>query len=349
MMSFRDGRLTRLSLPTAAVWLIGDIMEVKGRQELYARQSPDLLKALREMALIQSVESSNRIEGVTVEPSRLRPLVLGSARPKDRSETEIRGYRRALSLIHTNASALTVTPSLLRRLHKTIQDGAGDAGTWKRTDNDIIELAAGQPPRVRFKPTAAAATSAAIEELCLRYRAALDQEQVPPLLAAAAAVFDFLCIHPFRDGNGRVSRLLTLLILYQHGFEVGRYISLDRIVEEEKPRYYDALQASSRGWHEGRHDLEPWLLYLLSVLRSASLQFQDRAGRMRAPRGAKGALVEDAIEGFLGTFTLSQIEHACPGVSRDMIRAVLKRLSQDGRVRCLARGPGAAWERVEKG
>lgn len=136
--------------------------------------------------------------------------------------------------------------------------------------------------------------------------------------------------------------------LYQHGFEVGRYISLDRIVEDEKQRYYDALEASSRGWHDGRHDLEPWLLYVLAVLRSASLQFQDRAGRLRAPRGAKGALVEDAIDGFLGTFTLSQIEHACPGVSRDMIRAVLKKLSLAGRVRCRGRGPGATWERIDK-
>jgi HEPN domain-containing protein len=160
---------------------------------------------------LPEVESSNRIEGIVVEPARLRPLVLGNAPPRNRSEEEIQGYRRALDLMHTGARDLLITPDLLQRLHRTIQEGTGDAGQWKRIDNEIVEFRPEGPPLVRFRPVLAVQTPGAIEELCLAYRHALDQEQVPPLLAIACLVLDFLCIHPCRDGNGRVSQLLTLL------------------------------------------------------------------------------------------------------------------------------------------
>jgi Fic family protein len=330
MMSFRGGRLATLTLPTSAVWLVGDIMEAKGRHALYARQSPDVLEALREAALVQSVESSNRIEGVTVEPARLRPLVLGSARPKDRSEQEIRGYRRALAMIHSRSEEMNITPELIQQLHATAQEGAGDAGQWKRADNEIVEPRVGQPPRVRFRPVKAAATPGAIAELCLAYRHTVGQSEAPPLLAIGALALDFLCVHPFRDGNGRVSRLLTLLALYQHGFEIGRYISLERLIEEEKSRYYDALEASSAKWHAGSHDLTPWLLFLLSTIRSAGRELEQRAGQVKRPRGVKRALIEQAIAGFPGTFSLADVERACPGVSRDMVRRVLSDLRKAG-------------------
>lgn len=269
MMTFRSNYLTSLALPLPSVWLLTDIAEAKGRQDLYTRQAPQLLDALREAALVQSVESSNRIEGVTVAPERLRPLVLEDARPRDRSEEEIRGYRRALDLIHSRAQDLAITPDLLQRLHATIQEGSGDAGQWKRVDNEIIELREGAPPLVRFRPVGVAETPAAVEELCLLYRHAVNQSLAPPLVTIAALVFDFLCIHPFRDGNGRISRLLTLLALLQHGYEIGRYVSLERIVEESRDRYYETLHLSSEGWHEGRHDLLPWLNYFLAVLKQA--------------------------------------------------------------------------------
>lgn len=222
MMSFRDGRLRDFAIPAGTVWLMTDIAEAKGRQDLHVKQAPQMLRALREMALVQSVESSNRIAGVTVEPGRLRPLVLGPARPRDRSEEEIQNYRRVLNLIHTKAADLPVTPETLRRLHKMTQGSAGDAGEWKRVNNDIVELRPGAPPRVRFRPVSFQSTPVAMDELCVSYQHALDQEHVPPLLAHAALIFDFLCIHPFRDGNGRVSRLLTLLALCHQGYEVGR-------------------------------------------------------------------------------------------------------------------------------
>lgn len=269
MMSFRGNYLKRLALPLPSVWLLTDIAEAKGRQDLYTQRPPEVLTSLRETALIQSVESSNRIEGVTVAPERLRPLVLENARPRDRSEEEIQGYRRALEMILANPMDLAITPELLQRLHATIQEGSGDAGQWKRVDNEIIELREGAPPLVRFRPTTVAETPAATAELCLLYRHAINQSLVPPLVAIAALVFDFLCIHPFRDGNGRISRLLTLLALLQHGYEVGRYVSLERIVEESRDRYYETLRLSSEGWHEGRHDLLPWLNYFLTVLKQA--------------------------------------------------------------------------------
>jgi Fic family protein len=241
MMSFRGGRLGELKPPLSIVWQLNDIAEGKGTQILYTKQSPQVLNALREIALVQSVESSNRIEGVTVAQERLRPLVLGNARPRDRSEKEIQGYRRALELIHARAKQMDLSPELICKLHGVIQSDSGDAGQWKRVDNDIIELRLGAAPLVRFRPTAAAGTKAAIEELCLSYRHCVAQSLAPPLITAAAFVLDFLCIHPFRDGNGRVSRLLTLLLLYHFGYEVGRYVSLERLVEEGKEGYYEAL------------------------------------------------------------------------------------------------------------
>lgn len=346
MMSFRGDRLASAALPTAAVWFIDEIAEAKGRQTLYTRQAPQVLKALREMSLVQSAESSNRIEGVTIDPDRLRPLVLGQAKPRDRSEREIFGYRHALNLIHTNAESLSIAPGMLRQLHQMIQEDSSDAGHWKTVENEIIELKVGEAPRVRFRPVTAAETLAAVDELCLLYRDAVNQRRAPPLVTVAALVLDFLCVHPFRDGNGRVSRLLTLLALYQHGYEVGRYISLERLVEETRDEYYETLRQSSEGWHSGTHDPLPWLLYFLSIVRRAYREFESRAGDVRSPRGAKRALVQAATESFVGLFSLADLERACPAVSRDMVRRVLKELRREKLVECVGRGPAARWRRL---
>lgn len=348
MNSFRNHRLRDFTVPMSTNWLLNDLAEAKGKQELYTRQSPQVLKALREMALVQSVESSNRIEGVTVAADRLRPLVLGHARPKDRSEQEITGYRHALNLIHTEADKLQITPDLLRRLHQLCQAGSGDAGQFKRLDNEVIELRPGAAPIVRFKCVSAKATPAAVDELCLVLRHAIDQDHIPPLIAIGAFVLDFLCIHPFRDGNGRVSRLLTLLALYQHGYEVGRYVSLERLVEESKEDYYHVLRQSSQRWHDARHELLPWLNHFLAIIRRAYGEFEQRSGEVKSKRGAKSALVEAALASFLSDFTLADLERACPGVSRDLIRRLLWQHQKDGQLECLNRGPGAVWRKKVK-
>jgi Fic family protein len=349
MMSFRSGRIQNLAVPPGTLWMANDIAEGKGRQDLYLKQSPQVLKALREMALVESAESSNRIEGVTVAPERLRPLVIGHARPRDRSEQEIQGYRRALNLIHSGHRDLPMTPELLQRLHRTIQEGAGDAGQWKRQDNEIIEFRQGTAPQVRFRPTSAAETPAAVEELCRLYQHGLDQQHVAPLIAVAGLTLDFLCVHPFRNGNGRVSRLLTLLALYQHGYEVGRYISLERLIEDSKEDYYEVLRRSSEGWHEGRHDLLPWLNYSLAVVRRAYRLFEERAGQVKSPRGAKTVLVEEAVDGFAAEFTITDLERVCPGVSRDMLRHILGGMRKKGRVACVRQGRNSRWRKVAQG
>jgi len=344
MLSFRNHRLRDHALPMSTAWLLNDIAESKGRQELFTRQAPQTLKTLREMALIQSAESSNRIEGITVAPDRLRPLVLSNTRPRDRSEQEVQGYRRALNEIHAENTRLTISPETLRRLHALCQSASGDAGEFKRVDNDIIQLVPDAPPVLRFRCVKAKDTPGAVEELCIRYHHALDQEHIPPLLALAALVLDFLCIHPFRDGNGRVSRLLTLLTLYHHGYEVGRYVSLERMVEESKEDYYECLHRSSLCWHESRHDLTPWMNFLLAIIRRAYVEFEQRAGELKAPRGVKTGLVAAAIESQVGTFSIRDLQRVCPGVSVDMIRVVLKDL-RGKTVECLGRGAHAQWRK----
>lgn len=344
-MTFRH-ILKDFKLPMSSVWLMSDIAESKGRQELYTKQAPQLLKALREMAMVQSVESSNRIEGITVAQGRLRPLVLGNTRPKDRSEEEVQGYRNALKQIHSHAADLPITPQTLREFHRTIQEGSGDAGQWKTIGNDIIEFRPGEAPRVRFRTLEAKKVPKAVEETSLLYRHALDQQHIPPLVAVAALVLDYLCIHPFRDGNGRTSRLLTVLALYHHGFEVGRYISLERLIEDSKEDYYAVLQQSSTGWHEGKHDLLPWLNYFLSIIRRAYMQFEERAGEIKSPRGAKTELVLQAIRAQKGEFRIADLESACPGVGRDWIRSILNDLRQKGELTSHGRGPAARWKRV---
>lgn len=240
MMSFRGTGLAEMRLPLGTVWLLEALAESKGRQTLYEKQSPQILKALRELAMVESAESSNRIEGVTVERDRLRPLVLGNSRPRDRSEEEIVGYRKALSRVHASHAKIGIEPDTFRRLHALAQGAtSGDAGQWKQTQNEIIEVDPSGRRVVRFRPVEPTEVPVAMDELCVGCRHSLEQLRVTPLLATACLVLDFLCIHPFRDGNGRVARLLALLALYHHGYEVGRYISLERVVEQTKllPRH----------------------------------------------------------------------------------------------------------------
>jgi Fic family protein len=314
-------------------------------QELFTRQAPQRLKALREHALIESAVSSNRIEGVIVEPRRVRELILGQPLLRDRDEEELRGYRNALTLIHQGTTGLEVSDATIRELHRMTRGEIWDAGLYKEKDIDVIERYPDGNERVRFRTVPAAETPAAMRELVADWERCLDERWVHPLIALAAFNLDFLCIHPFRDGNGRVSRLLLLLQCYQLGYEVGRHISVERLIEQNKGRYYETLEQSSQGWHEGRHDPWPYINYVLYILKTAYREFAERVGEVKAPRGAKTDLIAAAISGFGSEFTLSQLELACPGVSRDMVRRVLRDQQAAGLVARQGRGPAARWQR----
>jgi Fic family protein len=337
-----------LAIPSTAAWYLADLGEFLGMQTLYTRQSPQRLKALREHALIESAVSSNRIEGVLIEPSRVRDILV-SPKPlfRDRDEEEVRGYRDALELIHHQAAALPMTDATVQRLHAMTRGQICDAGKYKEKDGDIIERYADGSERVRFRTVPANQTPQAMQALLLDWQRCIDERWVPPLIALAAFNLDFLCIHPFRDGNGRVSRLLWLLQSYQLGFEVGRYISLERLVEENKARYYETLEQSSQGWHEGTNDPWPYINFVLSILKSAYRDLVERVGEVSAPRGAKTDLVLAAIKRFSGEFTVSNLEQECPGVSRDMVRRVLRAQQASGAIECQGRGPAARW--IKKG
>ena len=343
MNSFRSGRLRDYRVPVSTVWLLNDIAEFKGKQELLTRQTPRFLETLRETAIIRSAESSNRIEGVVVDPNRLERVVLRDSRPRNRSEHEVQGYGRALDEIHSRHADLGIMPSSIRSLHAMCQPASGDAGQFKRVDNDIVQLLPGKAPIIRFRCVTASETPAAVTELCERYRRAFEDQGVPPLIAVAALVLDFLCIHPFRDGNGRVSRLLTLLALYHHGYEVGRYISLERLIEESQEDYYESLHRSSGRWHQCQHALTPWFNFILAIIRRAYSELSDLAGNAEARRGTKAELVLAAIRAYPGEFRLIDLQRDCPTVGRDWIRTILANLKKSGDVTCNGRGRAARW------
>jgi Fic family protein len=347
MLTFDLDRLSKVAIPIGTGWLLGACMEARGKQDLWIRQKPEVLEVLREQAIIQSVESSNRIEGVTVPANRLRPLVIGRAKPRDRSEEELSGYRAALDWIFSRKSRVTITPDVIRRLHALAQGGSsGDGGEWwKKRDNEIIEILPNGERSVRFVPVSASQTSGAVDELCRRYRGVSDGELVSPLLVVGTFVLDLLCIHPFRDGNGRVSRLVTSLLLQSQGFQVARYVSLERLIEESKEEYYRVLKLCSQGWHEGKNEIVPWWNYFLGTVRNAYKEFAQQVESVRA-RPAKSDMVRQAVLAQVEEFTLADVAAQLPAASSQLIKKVLAEMKKHGKVRLVGRGRGARWELV---
>jgi Fic family protein len=323
--------------------------EFRGRQVLYSEQSPEMLETLRRVAMVQSTESSNRIEGITVAADRIEALVAKKVTPKDRSEQEVAGYRDVLATIHANHSRLKLSADLIRSWHQMMYRFTGEAGgEWKAKGNAILEVLPDGRQVVRFRPVSAVGTPKFMESLVSLFSRAMEEGKVDPLLLIASFIFDFECIHPFADGNGRIGRLLTLLLLYQAGYEVGRYISLERIVEESKETYYEALLKSSHKWHEAQHDLRPWWNYFLGMLTAAYKEFELRVGTITTARGAKREMVRHAVDRMTGRFTIGDLKRACPGVSYPTLQRALAELKRAGKVRCLGRGPDAEWERIRR-
>lgn len=345
MLTLRQFASKPETVPTSTSWLLSELGEARGKQELFTKQVPQKLKVLREHALIESAVSSNRIEGVTVDQNRVHAIVFGKSHLRDRDEEEVRGYRNALRLIHEQNIKLKISDDTIRNLHRLIHGTIWDAGQYKEKDGNIIEKYPNGRERVRFKTVTATRTPKFMNDLVSLWIRCLRERSVHPLIALAGFNLDFLCIHPFRDGNGRVSRLLLLLQCYHLGYEVGRYISIERIIEQSKERYYETLEQSSQGWHDGKHDPWPYINYLLFTLKTAYCEFKERVGQIKSPRGSKTELIETAVNGFSGEFSLFDLERVCPSVSKDMVRQVLRNLKRTKKVECLGRGPGALWRK----
>jgi Fic family protein len=349
VQSFAPGFLEAQSPTPQLVTTIRALGEHKGKEQLFTRQSPQVLDILRRAAVIESTRSSNRIEGIVASDERVEALVEGASAPRNRSEQEIAGYRDVLATIHASHDAMPFTPNVVLQLHRDLYRFATkEGGRFKPVDNQITETRPDGAQVVRFRPVPAADTPRAMDELHLRFRLRHEEGVIEPLLLIASYVLDFLCIHPFLDGNGRMARLLTLLLLYKEGYGVGRYISLERIVESQRDGYYDTLFESSQGWHQGRHTLLPWWEYFLGVvLLTAYRELEGRTGRITSGHGAKSDLVERTVEHLPYRFRLADVLRACPGVSRPTINRVLQRLRQEGRIELVKSGRAAAWEKRE--
>ncbi len=333
-------------IPSSTMWLLSDISEYRGMQEIFIRQAPQKLKALKEFAVIESVVSSNRIEGVNIDHQRIKPVIIGESSLNDRDEEEIRGYREVLSRIHKDSRNILVSENTIKEFHRTCRGDIWDAGKYKEKDGDIIETYFDGRFRVRFKTASAVKTPKMMSDLIKTWDLVSLERKIHPLISIFLFNLDFLCIHPFRDGNGRVSRLLLLLQAYHHGYEVGRYISLERVIEENKERYYETLEESSKGWHAGKNNPWPFINYMLFIFKSAYKEFEERAAHMGPERGAKTIIVKNTISNLHGNFSVSEIKVLCPEVSIDLIRKILKDMRKDGLVTSTGKGRGATWRKI---
>lgn len=347
MKSFETGLVENQKVTQDLLQVVRQLGEFKGREGLYRAQAPQVLETLRQAAIVQSTESSNRIEGITAPIKVIRDLVSEKTTPKDRPQQEIAGYRDVLNTIHGNFADMLLTSGLVRQLHRDLYRYTGQTGgRWKNVENEITEMLPNGKTIVRFSTVPMAITPDFMDALHRQMKTRWEQGRVEKLLLVPAYILDFLCIHPFVDGNGRMARLLSLLLLYQAGFTVGRYISLEKIVEESKETYYDALKASSRDWHKGRHDLLPWTEYFLGVVLAAYREMEQRVGMISTAKGAKRQMILDAIAHKYGDFSASEIQEACPSVGVDLIRRVLHEERKANQLECLGRGPKARWRRI---
>jgi Fic family protein len=347
--SFTPGLIERQPFSQALLQTIRLLGEFKGKQELFREQSPQVLETLRQASMIESTESSNRLEGITAPHERIAQLVGKQARPKNRPEQEIAGYRDVLGGIHANHANMPFTTKTVLQMHRDIYKfSTGVAGKWKHADNEITETMPDGTKRLRFKPVPAAETPRAMETLHRDFSDAWQTGAIEPLLLIPTYVLDFLCIHPFLDGNGRTARLLTLLLLYKAGYEVGRFISLEQLVERTRDSYYDTLYSSSQQWHKGRHSLVPWWEYFLGVmLLGAYRTFSERVGAVTATRGAKREMIVDVVGRVPHEFQVADVERACPGVSRPTINRALADLRRAGKIKCIKAGRDAVWQKVK--
>lgn len=330
------------------VQMIAGIHEHKGRQELFLESNIDELKTLLDVALIQSTGASNRIEGIFTSDKRLEELVRHKAQPKNRSEQEISGYREVLSAIHESYEYIVPRPNVILQLHRDLYSYSQGAigGNYKNSDNVIAETDSEGNQRARFVPVPAFQTAEAVEELCGRFLEAWETDRIDKLLLIPMFILDFLCIHPFNDGNGRMSRLLTLLLFYKAGYIVGKYISMEMLIEKTKETYYEVLQASSAGWHENANDYAPFVKYYLGIMLKAYHEFESRVEHLKNRNLSKPERVKAIIDQHVGKITKKEIMELCPDISKVTVERTLTDLVKSGYIAKTGAGPATAYVRM---
>ena len=313
---------------------LAQIHEMKGQQNLFVEAQKDALAELLEIAKIQSTEASNRIEGIITTDNRLKKIVMNKTTPKGRSEREIAGYRDVLNTVHENYDYIPVRPGMILQLHRDLYKFSNSAigGSFKNSDNIIAEELPGGTKRVRFQPVPAWETTKAMDTLCNALQEASTDPELDPLLLMPMFILDFLCIHPFNDGNGRMSRLLTLLLLYRSGYFVGKYISLERLIADSKETYYEVLQESSTGWHEGENDYLPFVRYMLGVVIAAYREFASRVDILITRGLSKPDRVREIIRSTTGKITKTQIMRQCPDISQKTVERALAEMLKNGEI-----------------
>ncbi|MBR3206576.1 MAG: Fic family protein [Bacillus sp. (in: Bacteria)] len=321
-------------LTSDIVALLTKINEYKGKQNQYIDIKKDTLDFLVEVAKVQSTEASNRIEGIYTSDERLRRIVAEKTTPRNRNEEEIAGYRDVLNTIHENYEYIPVTKNMILQLHQNLYkfSGMSIGGSFKNSDNVIAETDSEGNQRVRFNPVSAWETPEYVDAICEKYNDAVNNETADPLIASAVFILDFLCIHPFNDGNGRMSRLLTLLMLYRAGFMVGKYISIEKIIEKSKETYYEVLEESSEGWHEDNNNYEPFVKYLLGVIVAAYREFDERVLAVADVKQSKPDMVADLIKNTIGQITKREIAEQLGNISEVTIQRALASLLKEKKI-----------------
>lgn len=316
------------------VSLLTTVHEYKGKQLQITNESTDVLTQLVEIAKIQSTDASNKIEGISTSNERLQKIVKEKTLPKTRSEKEIAGYRDVLSTIHENHEYIPPRSSMILQLHRDLYKFTGSfiGGNFKNSDNYISEVDEKGNKTVRFRPVSAWETPEHINAICDAYGEALQDHEIDPLAVIPMFILDFLCVHPFNDGNGRMSRLLTLLLLYRADYTVGKYISIEKLIADSKETYYEVLQESSSGWHEEKNDYGPFVRYMLGIIVAAYREFESRATLIVDNSISKSDRIREIIKNTIGPITKSEIMKECPDISQVTVQRTLSDLLKDERI-----------------
>jgi Fic family protein len=348
MRDFNYTRIRDQKWDSELLGLVAAIYKEAGKQEMYLKQRPEELEKLVEIAMVQSTEASNAIEGIVTTNTRIRQLVQEKTTPKNRDEQEIAGYRDVLAIIHDSFDAIPITRNYILQMHKVLYGHMNNpvAGRTKTVQNYVSATYPDGHTVTLFTPLAPFETPEALDRICEEYNRVIGNMELEPLIAIPVFIHDFLCIHPFNDGNGRMSRLLTTLLLYRSGFFVGKYISLEAKIAKNKDLYYEALSASQNGWHEGKDDSIPFIKYLLGTILAAYKDFEDRFALVETKRTALDT-VRLATQSKIGRFTKQDIRELCPALSLSSIEGAIRKLVASGELEREGNGKNTSYFRVE--